>query len=81
MVKRPIEHMMNKFLSMVIDTLSGGAKQATLKDQPPTVVAAVDRDWLDGAEQPQSLGQMLLETRRDDQEFERLSFPGRVLGP
>ena len=78
----PLQDAKNKFSALVNAAMAGEPQQVTRRGQPAVVVlAAEEYDRLCRLERSHAptLGELLLEIRQDDQEFERMSIPARPL--
>ncbi len=82
MAQWPLQDAKNKFSALVNAALAGEPQRVTRRGEPAVVVLSADEyERLLQAEKADAptLGELLLEIPRDDQDFERLSLPSRSL--
>jgi len=82
MAEWALQDAKNKFSALVNAALAGEAQRVTRRGQPVVVVVS-EKEYerlrrMEKSNAP-SLGRLLLEIPQDDQEFVRLSLPGRPL--
>ena len=78
----PLQDAKNKFSALVNAALAGEPQRVTRRGQPAVVVlAAEEYDRLCRLEETNAptLGELLLDIPQDDQEFDRMSLPSRLL--